>query len=122
MKSLQITFLAVALILTGSINALSQKRHQKSADEMAKQQTEWMKKELKLSKEQEKAIYKINLETSKRVKENWNKYKGNRERMKSEMQKTRRQKDEELKKAMTEEQYRLYKKRIKEMRDNRTPR
>jgi len=108
-------------MLTGSISAVSQKRQKRSAEDMAKQQTDWMKQELKLSKEQEKEIYRINLETSKRVKETWSKYKGNREMMQSEMKKNRIQKDKELKKALSEEQFKLYKKRIKEMRDSRTP-
>jgi len=121
MRVLQITFLAVVLILTGSLNALSQKRQQRSAEDMAKQQTDWMKQELKLSKEQEKEIYRINLETSKRMKETWKKYRGNREMMQSAMKNNRVQRDKELKKALSEEQFKLYKKRIKEMRDSRTP-
>ena len=118
MKFFQITFLSTVIVLMGTINVSGQGRNKKSPEEMAKQQTEWMKKELKLSAEQEHKIYNINLETVKKMRQMRERHSGNREAMQEEMKVTRRQKDKEMKEALTKEQYELYKKKLAERRNN----
>ena len=118
MRLLQVTILATVFVLFSTLDVFSQGRKKRTPEEMAKQQTEWMKQELKLTKEQEQKIYKINLETSKKIKETWEKHSGNREAMQAAMKETRRKKDKEIKEALTKEQYELYKKKLAERRNN----
>jgi DNA phosphorothioation-dependent restriction protein DptG len=118
MRAVQITFITTLFVLFSTVSVYSQGRNKRSPEDIAKQQTEWMKQELKLSKEQEQKIYRINLETSKKIRETWEKHQGDREAMQEAMKVTRRQKDKEMKEALTKEQYELYKKKLEERRRN----
>jgi len=118
MKLVQLTLLTTVFVLFSTLNVVGQGRNRKSPEEMAKQQTEWMKKELKLSAGQEQKMYNINLETAKKMRQTWEKHKGNREAIQEEMKVTRRQKDKEMKEVLTKEQYELYKKKLDERRSN----
>ncbi len=51
----------------GTLNSLSQNKQKRTPEDMAKQQTSWMKDELKLSTEQETKVYNINLEAMKNM-------------------------------------------------------
>ena len=118
MKLVQLTLLTTVFVLFSTLNVVGQGRNRKSPEEMAKQQTEWMKKELKLSAEQEQKMYNINLETAKKMRQTRERHSGNREAMQEEMKVTRRQKDKEMKEVLTKEQYELYKKKLDERRSN----
>jgi len=118
MKLVQLTLLTTVFVLFSTLNVVGQGRNRKSPEEMAKQQTEWMKKELKLSAEQEQKMYNINFETAKKMRQTRERHSGNREAMQEEMKVTRRQKDKEMKEVLTKEQYELYKKKLDERRSN----
>jgi len=119
MKVLQITLLVTVFSLMGTLNSFSQNKQRRTPEDMAKQQTSWMKEELKLSAEQEKKVYDINLKTMMNLKAARQKHQGDREAMQAEMKQFRTEKDKALKKTLSEEQYKLYKQRMKELREQR---
>ena len=118
MKLFQSVLLVALFIVLSSVNVYAQKGKKKSPEEIAKQQTEWMTKELKLDEKQQQKIAKINLDFSKKIDETRKEYSGNREAMQSAMKVHRKEKDKEMKEALTNEQYELYKEKLAERRNN----
>ena len=90
---------------------------------MAKRQTEMMQKELGLDKETTEKLAEINLKYSKKMmgtfKEMRESGSFDREKMREKMTKLDEEKNKELKKIFTEEQYEKYEKLMKEMREKR---
>ncbi len=90
---------------------------------MAKRQTEMMQKELGLDKETTEKLAEINLKYSKKMMETFKEMRESgsfdREKMREKMTKLDEEKNKELKKIFTEEQYEKYEKLMKEMREKR---
>ena len=118
MKLLQSVLLVTIFTVMSSVNLYAQKGKKKSPEEIARQQTEWMTKELKLDQDQQQKIAKINLDISKKIEKTRNEHMGNREAMQSAMKVHRKEKDKEMKEVLTKEQYELYKKKLAEKRNN----
>ncbi len=116
MKLLQSVFLVTIFTVISSVSLFSQSRQHRSPEDMAKQQTEWMTKELTLDKGQVEKISVMNLKYSKELQKTWQENQGNREAMRSAMTKLTEEKDKELKKVVTEDQFKLYKKKVAERR------
>ncbi len=116
MKLLQSVFLVTIFTVISSVSLFSQSRQNRSPEEMAKQQTEWMTKELTLDEGQVEKVSVINLKYSKDLQKTWQQNQGNREAMRSAMTKLTEEKDKELKKVLTEDQFKLYQKKVAERR------
>ncbi len=124
----KLKLISAALMVLGifySVGSMAQPMHggqgrmQMSAKEMAKKQTDWMKGFLDLTKEQLTQIEKINLKYAEKLQAQRQSAMGNRDTMQSLMTKLTREKDEELKKVLTEDQYALLAKKRKETVQNR---
>ncbi len=92
-------------------------------EEMAKRETEMLKKELNLDDATTEKLGEINLKYSKKRMEIFKEMResGNfdREKMREKMTELDAEKNKELKKIFTEEQYEQYEKLMKEMREKR---
>jgi hypothetical protein len=97
----------------------AQKGNRRSPKDIAKQQTDWMVKELSLDKGQEEKVSAINLDFINSMFSAREKHMGDREAMQVEMKTFRKKKDAELKKVLSEDQFKLYKKKLAEMREQR---
>jgi hypothetical protein len=105
----------LAVILTGvlSVNAQT-KEDLPPADERAQMQTEFMTEKLELTEEQVPQVLDVNLKAAKKMDEvmsltnKMQKFKGFRSAM--------MEKDEELKKILTKDQFKLYKDSKEEMK------
>jgi len=119
MKLLQSIFLVSIIAVLSSTGLYAQKGNKRSAEDIASRQTEWMVKELSLDKVQAEKISAINLNFTKQMFSVREKHMGDREAMQSEMKKYRKEKDTEMKKVLTEDQFKLYEKKLAEMREQR---
>ena len=88
-----------------------------SAEDRAKRQTDMMKDELKLNQDQEKKVYAINLKYSDKMKD-VRQIADTSARRKS-FESLNKQKDEELKKVLTADQFKSYQKLVADMRAKR---
>jgi len=86
-----------------------------SPDEMAKHETEWMTRELKLTDEQQEKVQEVNLTFANRMKEQFelDRESGGRPDH-SNMQKMDEEKNKALKEILTEDQYTAYLEKQKE--------
>ena len=118
MKMITLLFIAAATILTMSLSAQDRNR-QFSAEDMAKRQTESLKKELNLTAEQETKVKEVYLKYAKKQEERMKARQGqNRQSMseeertkaREEMEKSNKERDTELKAVVTAEQYTKYEK------------
>jgi len=112
---------ATALIITVSVNAHSQKSRLNSK-EFVERRTEQMVKDLDLNGKQTKQVLDLNTKFAEEMKNTRDENKGNRDQMQESMRKMRDDRNTELKKILTDEQYKkhldLQEKRMKE-RGNR---
>jgi len=119
MKLLQSLFLLTVITVITSTSLFAQKGNKRSAKDIAKKQTEWMIKDLSLDTTQAEKVATINLNFTNSMFSAREKNMGNREAMQTEMKTLRKKKDTELKKVLSEEQFKLYKKKLAEMRAQR---
>ena len=93
---------------------------QMSPEERAKQETEWMKKDLALTDAQLVKVDSINLKFAKKRSEMRSQMQGqDREAMMAKMQEMQAQKETELKPVLTEDQLKKYKELAAQRRANR---
>lgn len=89
--------------------------------ESAKRQTEVLKKELNLNKDQGEKVYELNLKAANKIddmrKEMQNS--GSREGMREKFGEIREEQDKEMKKVLTDDQYKKYQKYTEERRNSR---
>jgi periplasmic protein CpxP/Spy len=121
MKKLGILLLVLVL---GTTISLAQNRDgQRNFDpvESAKKQTEQLKELLGLKKDQEKKVYEVNLKASKQMAEMRKSMQasGNREGMREKIGEMREESNKEMKKILTEDQYKKYEKYLEERRSRR---
>ncbi len=119
MKLIQSVFLAVVITALTSVELYAQKGNRRSAEDIAKQQTKWMVEELSLDDAQAEKVSAINLNFTNQMFSAREKHMGDRDAMQAEMKKYRKEKEAELKKVLTEDQFKLYEKRVAEMREQR---
>ncbi len=93
---------------------------QMSPEDRAKQETEWMKKDLVLTDAQVLKVDSINLKFAKKRTEMRAQMQGqDREAMRARMQEMQTQKEAELKPVLTEDQLKKYKELVPQRRGNR---
>ncbi|HKJ79071.1 MAG TPA: DUF4890 domain-containing protein [Prolixibacteraceae bacterium] len=87
-------------------------------EEMAKRQTERLKETLDLSKDQEKKVYELNLESGKEMsKLRDQRGSGNNDGMREKMSEIRDGQNEKMKKILTDKQWVKYEKYLEERRE-----
>jgi periplasmic protein CpxP/Spy len=102
MKTRKIIMFAAALLVAMAASAQNVpakgKRTPKTPEEKAKKQTEWMKKDLQLTDDQAQQIEEINLKYAKKAE-------ARKEALKAEHEKFKGEKEADLKKVLTPDQY-----------------
>lgn len=111
MKKLALAILV--LFLGTTIGYAQQRQGQRNFDpeQAAKQQTETLKKELGLDKDQEKKVHALILTTSKEMAKMRNEMRsggGDREAMREKMMELREKQNKEMKKVLSSSQYKKY--------------
>ncbi len=119
MKLLQSVFLVTVFTVITTTSLYAQKGNKRNPEDIAQQQTKWMVEDLGLDKGQEEKVSAINLDFINSMFGAREKHMGDREAMQAEMKTFRKKKDTEMKKVLTEEQFKLYKKKLVEMREQR---
>lgn len=114
--------LLFAFVLTAV--SMAQGREQRNFDpkEMAKRQTEELTKTLDLNKDQQKKVLALNNEMGEKMsamREDMRDGGGDREAMREKMNKLRDEQNKEMKKILTEDQYKKYEKYLEERRARR---
>ncbi|MCU4163686.1 Spy/CpxP family protein refolding chaperone [Carboxylicivirga caseinilyticus] len=116
--------LILGAFLTIFIASASQAQNRPSPEERVKQQTEQMAKDLNLTEKQKEQVTELNKKFGEKMKKMRDENQGNREKMREAMGELRTERNTELKKILTDEQYKKYleleEKRMKE-RGNRGP-
>jgi len=110
--------LAVLLFTVFTISYAQGGRQRIKPEERAKQTTEWMKAELKLTPEQVVEVDSINLAHAKAQQALFNEAKGDRSKNREKMTALVKERDEAFSKVLTKEQMDLYKKKSSERRNN----
>ena len=90
--------------------------------EMAKRQTEELTKTLDLNKDQQKKVLDLNLKQAEQMqamRDDMRNSGGDREAMRDKMMKLREEQNKEMKKVLTESQYKKYEKYLEERRNMR---
>ena len=93
-------------------------RQQRTPEETAKAESEWMVKELALEKAMEQKLYDLQLKYAKKQVEmrQASMNSGDREAMRASMQKVNTEKDAEIKKLIGDSKFELYQKKVAERR------
>ena len=121
MKKLGLLFMIVVL---GSTISMAQNRSGQGnydPEETAKKQTEVLKKELDLNKEQEKKVYEVVLDGAYKIDKMRKEMQtsGSREGMREKFGEMRKEQNKEMKKILTDDQYKKYEKYLEERRARR---
>ncbi len=122
MKKLGLLLMVVVL---GTTISMAQNRSgQGNYDpvESAKKQTETLKKELDLNKDQEKKVYKVVLDGANKMdkmRKEMQSGGGDRDAMRAKFGEMRKEQNEEMKKILTDDQYKKYEKYLEERRARR---
>lgn len=121
MKKLGLLLLSVIVFATV---AMAQNQGQRSFDpkERAKRQTEELTKALGLNKDQAKKVLELNTKMGEKMSAMWSEARnggGDREAMREKMTKVREEQNTEMKKILTEDQYKKYEKYLEEQRARR---
>jgi biopolymer transport protein ExbD len=114
----KIGFLMVAILL-GTMASIAQNWQNSTPEEMAKRQTDQIKEKCALNNDQEKKVYDLNLETSKKMakmREEMQGGGGPSDEMREKMTKIREEQNKEMKKILTADQYVKYEKYLEERR------
>lgn len=117
----KIGFLLIAFIM-GTMVSMAQNRQSATPEEMAKSQTDQIKKACDLDKDQEKKVYDISLESGKKMAKMRSEMQGgggDRDAMREKMGKVRDEQNKEMKKVLTADQYTKYEKYLDERRKSR---
>lgn len=120
----KIGILLIALVLGTTISIAQNRGGQRNFDpeERAKTQTAELKEVLGLNKDQEKKVYGLNLDTNKKFGAMRNEMQasgGGFEGMREKMTKIREEQDKEMKKILSDEQWKKYEKYLEERRSRR---
>jgi Spy/CpxP family protein refolding chaperone len=119
MKKLGLLFM---LMIFATASLVAQNRDgQRNFDpeEMAKRQTENLKKEIGLDDKQEKKVYELTLDNSKKMMGLREKYGDDREGMREEMMKIREDGNKGMKEILSDKQWKKYEQYLKERREGR---
>lgn len=119
MKKISLMILSVMLFTVVSI---AQNRGNFDPKEFAKRQTEELTKELSLNKDQQKKVLELNNQVADKMtamREDMMSGGGDREGMRDKMMKIREDQQKEMKKILTEDQYKKYEKYLEEQRARR---
>lgn len=121
MKKIGILFL---VMLLGVSTTMAQNWRGRGGDfnpkDAAKRQTETLKEELGLNKDQEKKVYAITLEGMEKMQAMREEMQGGfSEEMREKMMKVREDQNKEMKKVLTEKQWEKYEKYLEERRARR---
>ena len=113
----KIGFLLIALIM-GTLVGTAQNWQNSTPEEMAKRQTDQIKEKCGLDKAQEKKVYDLQLESSKKMAKMREEMQGGGDRnsMRDKMAKIRDEQNKEMKKILTADQYVKYEKYLEERR------
>ena len=112
----KIGFLLIALIM-GTLVGTAQNWQNSTPEEMAKRQTDQIKEKCGLDKAQEKKVYDLQLESSKKMAKMRDEMQsGDRDAMRDKMAKMREDQNKEMKKILTADQYVKYEKYLEERR------
>ncbi len=110
----------LTVILVSSLSLFAQEGRQRmTVEERAKNATEWMKNELKLSPEQITPVDSINLLFAKTQQLLFQAADGDRSKIRDSMEGLEKEKQTALSKVLTPEQLEAYKKKTQEMMQNR---
>jgi len=119
MKNILFSIITVLFVCIAT-NMQAQPPHKEfNAEEMSKQQTEMMKKELNLTDKQTTDVSAINLKYAKKMENQRKNAQGDREAMRKEMDTMREEKNAEFKKVLTADQYKKWQEKEEEMMKNR---
>ncbi len=117
----RIGFLLFALLF-GTMVSMGQNWQNATPEEMAKRQTDQIKEKCGLDKAQEKKVYDLNLETSKKMakmRDEMISAGGPNEEMRAKMGKIRDEQNAEMKKILNADQYKKYEQYLEERRQAR---
>ncbi len=106
-------------ILLGNMIGMAQNWQNSTPEEMAKRQTDQIKEKCGLDKAQEKKVYDLNLESSKKMakmREEMQGGGGPSDDMRAKMTKIRDEQNKEMKKILSADQYVKYEKYLEERR------
>jgi len=121
MKKLGLLFLAV-FVITAVTQAQNRGPRDFDPKEMAKRQTEELTEVLDLNKDQQKKVLELNTESGEKMSAMRGEMMnggGDREAMREKMMKIREDQNKEMKKILTEDQYKKYEKYLEERRGQR---
>jgi len=112
--------LLLMIVILGTTVSMAQNRggQNSTPEERAKSQTAELKELLDLKKDQEKKVYDLNLKTGKEMAA-LRSGGGDREGMREKYGKMREESNKEMKKILTEDQYKKYQKYQQERRERR---
>jgi protein CpxP len=118
------TGLVLLALLAFTVVTVAQNRGSGNFDpkEMAKRQTEQLTEELDLNKDQQKKVLELNEKYSEKMSAMFQDMRsggGDREAMREKMGKMREEQNKEMKKLLTEDQYKKYEKYLEERRSRR---
>ena len=122
MKKLGLLFMIVVLGTTISMAQNRSGQGNYDPEETAKKQTEALKKELDLNKDQETKVYDLNLKAANKIdgyRKEMQSGGGDRDAMRAKFRKMRDEQNKEMKKILTDEQYKKYEKYLEERRAQR---
>jgi len=119
MKKLILSLIAILTITLTMEAQRQQRRNMGTPEEMAKKQTERMKEGLSLNEDQVTKVSAINLKYNKKFKEMRKNASGDRTAMREAMMTVRKERNAEMKKVLTEEQYEKMLAKEKEMMKQR---
>lgn len=113
--------LLLMIVVLGTTMSIAQNRggQRMAPEERAKQTTAELKKALDLNNDQEKKIYDLNLKANKEMTTAWQDANGDREAMREKMGKVRDNTNKEMKKILSDDQYKKYEKYLEERRQQR---
>jgi hypothetical protein len=114
----KIGFLVIAFMF-GAMIGVAQNWQDATPEEMAKQQTEQIKEKCDLDKAQEKKVYELSLKSGKemaKLRQEMRDGSGDREAMREKMTKMRDEQNKEMKKILSEDQYKKYEQYLEERR------
>lgn len=112
-------FILLSLFMGISMAKAQPRRGNMSAEDIAKRQTEQTTEALNLDKATSQKLYQINLKYAEKMKEAFADQGSDRESMRNEMMTLREQKNKELQKLFTKEQFEKYQKHQQEMMEQR---
>ena len=116
--------LLLVVVLLGTTITMAQNRGgQRNMDpeDMAKSQTEELKEKLGLDEDQEKKVYDLNLKSANKMvamREEMRGGNGDRDAMREKMMDLREEQNKDMKKILTDDQYKKYEKYVEERRNN----